>query len=371
MAKKKSLAFYSVRFGRIPGIYMTWDECKPQVEGFTGAKFKKFATQEEAEQFLRVGSGSVLEMVASDAANSTSATPTADSTSTITSKKRTLELDHGSGESAPKKQRVPSRNEVEDEEDSVVYSDGACKGNGKDGSVAGVGVWWGHGDPRNIAERCPGEQTNNRAELIAIARVLETTPINAKRRLVIKTDSNYSIQCFDSWLHNWRNNNWKKSGGDPVKNAPLIRYIATLLEGRISLGQKVRLVYVKGHAGIEGNEGADYLANLGTLSGPVEERSWPEEEMRYRVTLKAMSEDAKGDSARKKTTDLEVEYTEAAPDITEDGTTKPKVVGDLGDTSAPSPVDSIKNPPELDHEDLAKYAEAWVDDDDLSDDLKD
>ena len=64
----------------------------------------------------------------------------------------------------------------------VVYSDGACKGNGKVGSTAGVGVWWGVNDKRygarsishtsltftcrNIAERCPGSQTNNRAELI-------------------------------------------------------------------------------------------------------------------------------------------------------------------------------------------------------------
>ena len=30
----------------------------------------------------------------------------------------------------------------------VVYSDGACKGNGKVGSVAGIGVWWGPDDPR-------------------------------------------------------------------------------------------------------------------------------------------------------------------------------------------------------------------------------
>lgn len=30
----------------------------------------------------------------------------------------------------------------------VVYSDGACKGNGKTGSIAGVGVWWGPDDPR-------------------------------------------------------------------------------------------------------------------------------------------------------------------------------------------------------------------------------
>ncbi|KAI0779252.1 hypothetical protein C8Q74DRAFT_680787 [Fomes fomentarius] len=47
----------------------------------------------------------------------------------------------------------------------VVYSDGACKGNGKVGSVAGVGVWWGENNARNIAERCAPEN-NNRAEII-------------------------------------------------------------------------------------------------------------------------------------------------------------------------------------------------------------
>lgn len=46
------------------------------------------------------------------------------------------------------KKRAVSPN-VEDESGwDVVYSDGACKGNGKAGSVAGVGVWWGANDPR-------------------------------------------------------------------------------------------------------------------------------------------------------------------------------------------------------------------------------
>lgn len=31
----------------------------------------------------------------------------------------------------------------------IVYSDGACKGNGKPGSIAGIGVWWGANDPRS------------------------------------------------------------------------------------------------------------------------------------------------------------------------------------------------------------------------------
>lgn len=69
----------------------------------------------------------------------------------------------------------------------VVYTDGSCRGNGRIGSTAGVGVWWGADDSRyvrdlptspptltaiplgmrrNVSERCPGNQTNNRAELI-------------------------------------------------------------------------------------------------------------------------------------------------------------------------------------------------------------
>ncbi|WP_302789300.1 viroplasmin family protein [Anaerostipes caccae] len=39
MAGKK---FYVVRKGKNPGIYSTWDECKKQVDGFSGAEYKSF-----------------------------------------------------------------------------------------------------------------------------------------------------------------------------------------------------------------------------------------------------------------------------------------------------------------------------------------
>ena len=44
--------FYAVRNGRKPGIYKTWDECKEQVDGFAGARYKSFKTLKEAEDFL-------------------------------------------------------------------------------------------------------------------------------------------------------------------------------------------------------------------------------------------------------------------------------------------------------------------------------
>lgn len=48
MAKKK---YYAVREGKTPGVYLTWDECKAQVEGFSGAVYKSFPTMEEAQDF--------------------------------------------------------------------------------------------------------------------------------------------------------------------------------------------------------------------------------------------------------------------------------------------------------------------------------
>lgn len=51
MAKRKS-NFYAVKVGKQPGIYKTWDECKEQVSGFSGALYKGFQTKREAEQFL-------------------------------------------------------------------------------------------------------------------------------------------------------------------------------------------------------------------------------------------------------------------------------------------------------------------------------
>jgi ribonuclease HI len=41
--------FYVVWTGREPGIYANWEDCKSQVEGFEGARYKGFPTRELAE----------------------------------------------------------------------------------------------------------------------------------------------------------------------------------------------------------------------------------------------------------------------------------------------------------------------------------
>ena len=79
---------------------------------------------------------------------------------------------------------------------------------------------------------------------------------------------------FREWMPKWLKNNFLTASKEPVKNAPLIRYLSALLDLRARRGQKVHLQYVKGHAGIEGNEGADRLANYGATMAMLPERDW-------------------------------------------------------------------------------------------------
>lgn len=58
MAKKK---VYAVKKGRTPGIYMTWDDCKAQVDGFPGAEYKSFADPADAAAYLGIAGGASAE----------------------------------------------------------------------------------------------------------------------------------------------------------------------------------------------------------------------------------------------------------------------------------------------------------------------
>ncbi|GMF42513.1 unnamed protein product [Phytophthora fragariaefolia] len=44
--------FYAVAAGRSTGVFSTWSECEAQVKGFTGSRYKKFKTSDEARAFI-------------------------------------------------------------------------------------------------------------------------------------------------------------------------------------------------------------------------------------------------------------------------------------------------------------------------------
>ena len=133
----------------------------------------------------------------------------------------------------------------------VVYTDG-----GHREGRAGIGVWFGENDQRNLSEPFTDRPTSQRAELYAIRRALEVT----EGSWTIRTDSRYAIGALTEWCHKWRQNGWRNSKGHPVKNQDLIRPILTVLDLRAIL-----MEHVKGHSGEPGNEGADALATKACL----------------------------------------------------------------------------------------------------------
>ena len=44
--------YYAVKKGKNPGIYTTWDQCKQEVQGYSGALYKSFKSLDEAKAYL-------------------------------------------------------------------------------------------------------------------------------------------------------------------------------------------------------------------------------------------------------------------------------------------------------------------------------
>lgn len=130
-----------------------------------------------------------------------------------------------------------------------VWCDGSALKNGKVGAKAGYGVYFGSDyDPRNVSKPLPGPvQTNQRAELMAILAALQIVfPENSEEcldvKLIIYTDSMYSINCVKTWYANWEKNGFITANKEPVKNLDLIKPIHDYYEQ-----YGVEFVHVRGH----------------------------------------------------------------------------------------------------------------------------
>lgn len=107
----------------------------------------------------------------------------------------------------------------------------------------------------------PGPQTNQRAELKAVLKALQTIPIT--QNLLIETDSTYAIMSVTEWYYKWEWKSWRKGKGAPFKNIDLIKPSVGHLERREAIGSATYFRWVKGHTDNPGNEAADKLAVAG------------------------------------------------------------------------------------------------------------
>lgn len=134
-----------------------------------------------------------------------------------------------------------------------IFTDGACKGNP---GVGGWGAWLrSKGKERELFGGEP-HTTNNRMELMGAIAGLEALTRHCQVRL--HTDSKYVQQGISTWIHGWKQRGWKTADKKPVKNEDLWRRLDAL-----AVQHQIEWIWVKGHAGHEGNEHADELANRG------------------------------------------------------------------------------------------------------------
>jgi len=207
------MVFYAVKNGRSIQIFFNWNDCSNSVKGFKNAIYKKFDTREEAEVFMQ---DAVKEV---------------------------------------------ENNELEFRPDYYVYTDGGCSNNGTGNAIAGIGIYFGVDDSRNVSKHMKGKQTNNAAELSAIIEtyfIIQEDVENGKN-IAIVSDSEYAIKCVTSYGEKCSKKNWNVD----IPNKELVKTAYNMYKER----QNIAFIHIKAHTNNKdvhsiGNAHADRLASL-------------------------------------------------------------------------------------------------------------
>lgn len=145
-----------------------------------------------------------------------------------------------------------------------VYTDGACSNNGHADAIAGIGIYFGPQDSRNVSQRIDGKQTNNTAELGAILHLytIIEEDILAGKQIGIVTDSIYAIRCATTYGKKCSDVGWKKD----IPNKEMVKKVYELYSGT-----NVVFIHVMSHTSKKdvhslGNKEADKLATASICS---------------------------------------------------------------------------------------------------------
>lgn len=167
MAKQK---YYVVWNGPSPGVYSSWEACQEAVIGVSGAKYKSFKSQAEAEDAFEMGEEEYSQANSSSEASSTKETCSSNAPT------------------APSKPDRPAYNPAKLPADAIreaIAVDAACSGN--PGAMEYRGVYLANG--REIFHFGPIHGTNNIGEFLAIVHGLAILKQKGLDSMPIYSDS--------------------------------------------------------------------------------------------------------------------------------------------------------------------------------------
>jgi ribonuclease HI len=220
------MTFYAVANGRTIGIFLNWNDCNNSVKKYKNALYKKFNTKEEADNFIKVNEKNMNNNIQNH-------------NIIVNSKDDNIVFNP----------------------DYYVYTDGACSNNGKDNALAGIGIFFGINDNRNISKKIEGKQTNNTAELSAIIEtyhIIENDILNGKK-IAIVSDSEYVIKCVSSYGEKC----YRKCWNVDIPNKDLVKIAYEMYKDKLN----IQFIHIKAHTNNTdihsfGNDNADKLANI-------------------------------------------------------------------------------------------------------------
>jgi len=232
------MKYYAVHKGKQPGIYNTWDQCKKQIDGFSGPIYKKFENEAEAQLFLKNGFNQIsLQKF---------------------SKKQNI------AKNIDKKNEEILDELLKDKTNRIfIYTDGSCIKFKNGINKAGYGIYIPQLNIKVSKPLLNQKQTNNRAELTSILETVNhLKPSDLIKELIIITDSAYSMFIFDKTGENYEKNNFMKDGQQVLNKDLIIKAL------KMKRKYNVQLVKVRAHTSKDdihslNNDVVDKLAKNG------------------------------------------------------------------------------------------------------------